>query len=104
MVRLSSGTLGEHEWTEAVRDGVERIRAGRLEKLVLARDVVARTDAPLDAVAVVRELARRYEQCWTYCVGFGGDPAGRGRLMGATPEMLVRRERGLVTSRVLAGK
>ncbi|MFI7580621.1 isochorismate synthase [Kocuria kalidii] len=102
-VRLSSGTLGEHEWTEAVRDGVARIRAGRLEKLVLARDVVARTDAPLDPVAVLRDLARRYERCWTYCVGFGGDAPGRGRLMGATPEMLVRVLDGVAHARVLAG-
>ncbi|MEX5297769.1 isochorismate synthase [Kocuria sp. CPCC 205292] len=103
VVRLSPGTLGEHEWTEAVREGVERIRTGGLDKLVLARDVVARTDAPLDAVAVVRDLARRYEQCWTYCVGLGGDPSGAGRLMGATPEMLVRVLDGVAHARVLAG-
>ncbi|MFI7483661.1 isochorismate synthase MenF [Kocuria sp. M1R5S2] len=100
-VRLSPGTLDEQDWTDAVRDGVERIRAGRLEKLVLARDVVARTDAPLDPVAVVRELSHRYEQCWTYCVGFGG--SGAGRLLGATPEMLVQVLDGVAQARVLAG-
>ncbi len=102
-VRLCPGTLDEDEWTEAVRDGVELIRAGRLEKLVLARDVVARTEAPLDPVAVVRELAHRYDQCWTYCVGFGGDAGGAGRLMGATPEMLVQVLDGVAHARVLAG-
>ncbi|MGX5356871.1 isochorismate synthase [Kocuria sp. KH4] len=100
-VRLSPGTLGEHEWTGAVRDGVDLIRAGRLEKLVLARDVVARTDEPLDPVAVVRDLAHRYDQCWTYCVGLGGGAAGR--LMGATPEMLVQVLDGAAHARVLAG-
>ena len=35
-----------------------------------------------------------YELCWTFHID---------GLFGATPEMLVRRERGLVTSRVLAG-
>ena len=35
-----------------------------------------------------------YEMCWTFHVD---------GLFGATPELLVRRERGLVTSRVLAG-
>ncbi|GGG55045.1 isochorismate synthase [Kocuria dechangensis] len=101
---LSPGTLDEEEWTEAVREGVERIRAGRLEKLVLARDVVARLAAPLDPVAVVRDLAHRYERCWTYCVGFGADAAaGTGRVLGATPEMLVQVLDGVAHARVLAG-
>src|SRR5204862_7179607 len=39
-------------------------------------------------------LADEYPMCWTFHVD---------GLFGATPEMLVRRERGLVTSRVLAG-
>ena len=42
----------------------------------------------------LRELAESYPMCWTFHVD---------GLFGATPEMLVRRERGLVTSRVLAG-
>ena len=42
----------------------------------------------------LRRLAERYAMCWTFDVD---------GLFGATPELLVRRERGLVTSRVLAG-
>jgi menaquinone-specific isochorismate synthase len=42
----------------------------------------------------LRKLARHYSMCWTFHVD---------GIFGATPEMLVRRERGLVTSRVLAG-
>ena len=42
----------------------------------------------------LRQLAEGYDMCWTFHVD---------RLFGATPELLVRRERGLVTSRVLAG-
>jgi menaquinone-specific isochorismate synthase len=42
----------------------------------------------------VSRLTELYPTCWTFHVD---------GLFGATPEMLVRRERGLVTSRVLAG-
>ncbi len=42
----------------------------------------------------LRNLVADYPTCWTFHVD---------DLFGATPEMLVRRERGLVTSRVLAG-
>ncbi len=99
-VHLSPGALDEAAWTQAVREGVELIRAGGLEKLVLARDVLARTAGPLDPVAVVRDLAHRYERCWTYCVDLG---SGAGRLLGATPEMLVRVLDGTARARVLAG-
>ncbi|MGH3369009.1 MAG: isochorismate synthase, partial [Nocardioidaceae bacterium] len=65
-----------------------------LEKVVLARDLVAETTGDIDVRWPLRQLARHYPSCWTFHVD---------GLFGATPEMLVRRERGLVTSRVLAG-
>ena len=77
-----------------VAEAVYRIAAGDLEKVVLARDLIASTDEPLDVRWPLRRLADQYEMCWTFHVD---------GIFGATPEMLVRRERGLVTSRVLAG-
>jgi menaquinone-specific isochorismate synthase len=77
-----------------VADAVRRISAGDLEKVVLARDLLAEVHAPLDPRWPLDRLAERYPGCWTFCVD---------GLLGATPELLVRRERGLVTSRVLAG-
>src|SRR4029079_2156782 len=77
-----------------VADAVRRIGSGELEKVVLARDLVATADVEIDVRWPLRELAEGYQMCWTFNVD---------RLFGATPEMLVRRERGLVTSRVLAG-
>ena len=61
---------------------------------MLARDLLAELAEPLDVRWPLRALAERYPSCWTFHVD---------GLFGATPEMLVRRERGLVTSRVLAG-
>jgi len=62
--------------------------------VVLARDLVATAAEPVDVRWPLRRLAAAYPMCWTFHVD---------GLFGATPEMLVRRERGLVTSRVLAG-
>ncbi|TQL70614.1 isochorismate synthase [Nocardioides albertanoniae] len=84
---------GEH-WMRIVADAVSRLQAGDLDKVVLARDLLAAADAPIDIRAVLRRLADTYPTCWTFHVD---------DLFGATPELLVRRERGLVTSRVLAG-
>jgi menaquinone-specific isochorismate synthase len=91
---FADGALSGEAWMEVVADAVSRIEAGDLEKIVLARDLVATASAPIDIRWPLRRLAAAYPTCWTFHVD---------GLFGATPEMLVRRERGLVTSRVLAG-
>jgi menaquinone-specific isochorismate synthase len=91
---FSDGAMSGAEWETVVAEAVTRIRRGRLDKVVLARDLVVDLDAPLDVRAPLTALAARYPSCWTFSVS---------NLFGATPEMLVRLERGLVTSRVLAG-
>lgn len=77
-----------------VAEAVRRIVAGEVEKVVLARDLEAYADGPVDVRWPLGRLAADYPGCWTFSVD---------GLLGATPEMLVRLERGLVTSRVLAG-
>lgn len=92
--RFADGVVDGPAWRDVVARAVERIQDGDLDKVVLSREVVATLDAPLDVRAPLRRLARDYPGCWTFHVdGF----------FGASPEMLVRLERGLVTSRVLAG-
>jgi menaquinone-specific isochorismate synthase len=91
---FADGALNGEAWMSVVADAVTRINGGELEKVVLARDLVATCDEPLDVRWALRKLARDYAMCWTFHVD---------GIFGATPEMLVRRERGLVTSRVLAG-
>ncbi len=93
-VTFSDGALSGTAWETRVAEAVRRIAAGDLEKVVLARDLVATATTDLDVRWPLVRLAERYPMCWTFHVD---------GLFGATPEMLVRRERGLVTSRVLAG-
>ncbi|QZY30723.1 isochorismate synthase [Nocardioides coralli] len=91
---FADGALNGEQWMSAVADAVRLIGTGELEKVVLARDLVATATEPVDVRWPVTRLAGDYPMCWTFHVD---------GLFGATPEMLVRRERGLVTSRVLAG-
>ncbi|NCT91636.1 isochorismate synthase [Cellulomonas sp. APG4] len=93
-VALAPGSLDPEGWKHAVARAVAEIRAGRLDKVVLARDVVATTAEPLDPRWVLHRLAEGYASCWTFSVD---------GMLGATPELLLRSEKGLVTSRVLAG-
>jgi menaquinone-specific isochorismate synthase len=93
-VRFSDGTLSPAEWAATVEEAVRRITRGDLDKVVLARDLRVEVASPVDSRWVLQQLAERYDNTWTFSVG---------GLVGATPELLVRRDQGLVTSRVLAG-
>jgi menaquinone-specific isochorismate synthase len=93
-VAFADGGRSGAEWELVVTEAVNRIGSSDLEKVVLARDLVAEAPAPIDPRWPLSRLAENYPRCWTFCVD---------GLLGATPELLVRLERGLVTSRVLAG-
>lgn len=81
-------------WTAVVEDALSRIAAGRLAKVVLAREVTVDVERPLDIGTVVERLRREQPACFTYAVG---------AYVGASPELLVRR-RGLdLVSRPMAG-
>lgn len=90
----SDGSLTADEWKCAVAAAIGRINAGELDKVVLARDVVAETEESIDPRYLLRRLAHTYPSCWTFSVD---------GLIGATPELLVRRTGDVVMSRVLAG-
>ncbi|MBO0809993.1 MAG: chorismate-binding protein, partial [Actinobacteria bacterium] len=93
-VRWHDGTLTALEWQQAVAAAVVRIRAGSLRKVVLARDLFATAAGPFDVRVLLARLASRYPDCYTFsCAG----------LVGATPELLIRREEENVGSLVLAG-
>lgn len=93
-LELLGGSMGEGLWTEIVGEVVELIRRDEVHKVVLARDLRVRAKAPLDLRYLLAELASAYPMTWAYLVD---------GMVGATPELLLRRQGGLVTSRVLAG-
>jgi menaquinone-specific isochorismate synthase len=93
-VTVDDGAVPGGEWKQVVAAAVGRIQAGDLEKVVLARDAVATAERPVDPRWLLRRLAAGYATTWAFSVG---------GMVGATPELLVRSEKGLVASRVLAG-
>jgi menaquinone-specific isochorismate synthase len=91
---LSAAVPSEGVWADSVAQAVAAIRAGTIEKVVLARalDVIA-PDA-IDPRAVAARLAVRFPSCFTFvCDG----------LVGSSPELLVRRLGRHAESIVLAG-
>jgi menaquinone-specific isochorismate synthase len=93
-VRWSDGSLTAPQWEQVVAAAVTRIKAGELRKVVLARDLQACASADIDIRVLLDRLAARSPGCFTFsCAG----------LVGATPELLIRREGSQVSSLVLAG-
>jgi len=93
-LRYADGDLPVGRYRGVVAEAVHRMRAGELDKAALAHDLLAIGEAPLDGRFLLARLARRYPTCWSFAVD---------GLVGATPELLVRRVAGTVQSRVLAG-
>ena len=93
-VRWHDGSLPAPDWERAVATAVSRIRSGRLGKVVLARDLYATASEDIDVRVLLHRLAGRYPDCYTFaCAG----------LVGATPELLIRRQDDDISSLVLAG-
>jgi isochorismate synthase len=95
--KIASVAPPEH-YVEAVARAVERIRAGRLEKIVLAREVAVHAPSAHDAAAVFGVLRSAFGSCFVFCAG-RGDSA----FVAASPELLVRREGMRAQSVALAG-
>jgi menaquinone-specific isochorismate synthase len=87
-------SLTREGWRDAVEAILERIAARNLEKAVLAREVLVTVDADLDARTVVERLSRSQAGSFVF--------AAEG-LVGASPELLVRRRGSSVFSRPMAG-
>ena len=93
-VRWSDGSLTAPQWERAVATAVAAIAGGDLRKVVLAMELNATAAAEIDPRVLLARLAQRYPDCYTFaCDG----------LVGATPELLIRRTGNEVYSLVLAG-
>jgi menaquinone-specific isochorismate synthase len=91
---LADGLQTAEGFKSSVREAIEEIEASRVQKVVLARDIVATVPEKFDLRSVLQKLAERYPTCWTYSVD---------GLFGASPELLVRVSHRQVSARVLAG-
>jgi len=93
-LRLREGELSAAGYADAVARAVDAIGAGDVSKVVLARDLVGQLPPEADLRLVAATLLTAYPDCYAFAVD---------GLIGASPETLVRSERGEVSARVLAG-
>ncbi len=92
------GTMPPEHYEAAVAQAVDRIDAGELEKVVLAREVQIHSPQPFSAPAIFGVLREAFSGCHVFAVG-----RGEQTLIAASPELLVRREGMRATTLALAG-
>lgn len=95
---IAQGSVTPGRFEEAVTEAVRRIRAGQLEKVVLARELVVKAESRYDPAALFGALREGFPTCFNFCVGTP-DAA----FIGASPELLVRSEGHEVSTVGLAG-
>ena len=82
------------DWQAAVAAATARIRAGELDKVVLAREIAVTADVDISIATVLLRLAQHYPGCFLYLIdGF----------CGASPELLVSRSGDVVRAQPMAG-
>ena len=89
-----TSTIEPESWCDKVAAARDRLVAGELRKVVLAREVEVRTPGRISRAAVLERLRDAYPGCMLFAVdGF----------VGASPELLVARAADRVRSHPLAG-
>jgi menaquinone-specific isochorismate synthase len=93
-ITWNAGSISEQAWQSQVSSAISAIKSNELEKVVLARDITATSKSEISVRSLLQRLEIEYPSTWIFLVD---------GLIGATPELLVRLSKSLVTSRVLAG-
>lgn len=91
--------LSRGAWREQVNEGVSRIRAGELEKVVLARTADLEFDRPIAVVPALERLGERYPATYRFMI----EPSLGNAFLGATPELLIEVADGRVRTAAVAG-
>ncbi len=91
-------TPSRESWMDRVRDAVDSIRDGELDKLVLACSQRVVGDRAFDLESVLRSLREREDGCTVFCVS-----AGDAEFVGATPETLATLRGGELETSAIAG-
>jgi salicylate biosynthesis isochorismate synthase/menaquinone-specific isochorismate synthase len=95
--RVHSSMPPSH-FEQAVSSAVSRIKAGEVEKVVLAREVEVQAPGAYDSAAVLALLREEFPSCYVFALG-----RGEATFLAASPELLVRREGQRASTVALAG-
>lgn len=98
-----SAARTEQSWLDSVGAVRDQLRAGQARKAVMARELDIACDAPVARWPVVERLRNAYASSFVFAVPCAPQSPSTPWLVGATPELLVRRVGDIVRSQPMAG-
>jgi menaquinone-specific isochorismate synthase len=102
---LSDNTQIQHHeldhlhWVEVVNRAKDEIDAGRLEKVVIARELVIKPNRPVRDTHILHSLRRQYHDCYSFLIRQNSTVS----FIGSTPERLASFNSNFVLTEGLAG-
>ncbi|MFP1980891.1 isochorismate synthase MenF [Lonsdalea quercina] len=98
-VRLTAHHPEKTQWTDLIVQALAEIKAGALQKVVLARTTRLTLDRPLAAAPLMAASRAANHDCYHFMLAFTPDRA----FLGSSPERLYRREGNRLETEALAG-
>jgi isochorismate synthase len=86
------------DFERMIKAATDRIEAGEMSKIVLAREVIASATAAHDTAAIFGAMREQFPPCFCFCCG-----TPEAAFIGASPELLLRRTGASVSTVALAG-
>ncbi|MBS1254293.1 MAG: Isochorismate synthase MenF [Deltaproteobacteria bacterium] len=100
LIQLERHDIPEYrQWCSLVEQGLEKINAGNIDKVVLARTAVFNLARDYDPTELLLQLRRQAPQAFHYCFQLDAHHA----FLGITPELLYRRSGSQIESEAIAG-
>jgi menaquinone-specific isochorismate synthase len=100
---LQKFALGEPSenfaYENAVKEALKEIEAGKLSKIVLARQLTFKTQGTLPPFSLAHLLRERFPDCFSFCLS----TPNAGMMVGATPETLLRSSGQFLETEAVAG-
>jgi menaquinone-specific isochorismate synthase len=93
-----TGRYPPERYEQIVAAAVERIRAGAVDKVVLARQLTVEAPSAIDPATKLGALRELFPSCFCFCFG-----TPQATFIGASPELLVRRSGAVAATVALAG-
>ncbi|UOQ48670.1 isochorismate synthase DhbC [Gracilibacillus caseinilyticus] len=91
------------DYERGINDGLDRIKKGDMEKLVLSRSLRMTSDQPIQVESILFNLAHHNPSGYTFALDLPKENDRPRTLIGASPELLVSKSGFMVMANPLAG-
>ncbi len=97
-IRILSTEKDKSLWVKNVKEALNKIEAGTVQKIVLSRELDLQLKSDISIAEIIETLGERYPKCYVFAFSLG-----RSVFFGASPEKLAKISNGIIEADALAG-